>query len=146
MIRNPFGKLNVEQVASDDEKIKNDDKIEDVHQVEDIKKKIKPVNEKILEDEQGFDVPKKGRKSPEESLVMPSHKVPYMYKDDVVHTKKGRMFDKHSGTGRGKEVAKGGAGGHYTWGDNLKTISLEVTKHLNDPSIEGENEEESKDY
>ncbi len=28
-----------------------------------------------------------------------------------------RMFDRHSGTGRGREISKGGAGGKTTWGD-----------------------------
>lgn len=29
-----------------------------------------------------------------------------------------REFERHSGTGRGREIAKGGAGGKYTWGNN----------------------------
>jgi hypothetical protein len=34
-----------------------------------------------------------------------------------------RQFDRHSGTGRGREVAKGGAGGKTVWGDNTEFIA-----------------------
>ena len=34
-----------------------------------------------------------------------------------------RQFDRHSGTGRGKEIAKNGAGGKFTWGTNPKNIA-----------------------
>jgi len=36
-----------------------------------------------------------------------------------------RQFERQSGTGRGKEVSKGGAGGHHTWGANPKNIAKE---------------------
>jgi len=36
-----------------------------------------------------------------------------------------RQFERHSGTGRGKEVSKGGAGGQHTWGTNPKNIAKE---------------------
>lgn len=34
-----------------------------------------------------------------------------------------RQFERHSGTGRGKEIAKNGAGGKTVWGDNLEYIA-----------------------
>lgn len=40
-----------------------------------------------------------------------------------------RVYDRHSGTGRGKEISKGGAGGHHTWGMNPHEIAREAEKH-----------------
>jgi hypothetical protein len=37
-----------------------------------------------------------------------------------------RQFDKQSGTGFGKEIKKGGAGGHHTWGDNPKNLARDT--------------------
>ena len=34
-----------------------------------------------------------------------------------------RQFERHSGTGRGKEISKNGAGGKHTWGTNPKNIA-----------------------
>ena len=45
---------------------------------------------------------------------------------------RGRRFDRQSGTGRGKEVAKGGAGGKGTWGDNSKNIARDFEKNNDD--------------
>jgi len=42
-----------------------------------------------------------------------------------------RVFDKQSGTGRGKEIAKGGAGGKHTWGADSKTISRKADEEYN---------------
>lgn len=39
-----------------------------------------------------------------------------------------RLYDKHSGTGRGKEVAKNGAGGKTVWGDNTEYIAKQSLK------------------
>merc|ERR1711976_755886 len=36
-----------------------------------------------------------------------------------------RQFDKQSGTGRGKEISKNGAGGKGTWGTNPKSVARE---------------------
>merc|ERR1711976_143996 len=36
-----------------------------------------------------------------------------------------RQFDKQSGTGRGKEISKNGAGGKGTWGTNPKNVARE---------------------
>jgi plasminogen activator inhibitor 1 RNA-binding protein len=37
-----------------------------------------------------------------------------------------RQFDRHSGTGRGKEVAKNGAGGKTVWGDNPEYVAKQA--------------------
>merc|ERR1712032_500232 len=39
-----------------------------------------------------------------------------------------RQFEKHSGTGRGRETAKNGAGGKTVWGDNPEQIARQA-KH-----------------
>ena len=43
-----------------------------------------------------------------------------------------REYIRHSGTGRGKEVAKGGAGGRGTWGDNPKKIARNYERNNDD--------------
>ncbi|MCQ2817952.1 MAG: hypothetical protein MJ252_11865 [archaeon] len=39
---------------------------------------------------------------------------------------KKREHDRHSGTGRGKEISKGGAGGKFTWGEGKKNLEKEA--------------------
>jgi len=39
-----------------------------------------------------------------------------------------RQFERQSGTGRGKEVAKNGAGGKTVWGDNTEFIAKQSMK------------------
>lgn len=46
-----------------------------------------------------------------------------------------REFERHSGTGRGKEISKGGAGGKYTWGDNPKNIKEEAYDYTDNNGI-----------
>jgi len=41
-----------------------------------------------------------------------------------------RQFDKHSGTGRGKEISKQGSGGKGTWGTNTKTLAKEGERNF----------------
>lgn len=158
MTTNPFGKLDIRRGYSDDENVNRENikNLLDPIETDDRKKrKVRPNTEELQAEDQGFEmVNKKGKikQSPftteepisKELSNKSIHKVPYMYRQDVVHTKSGkRLYDRHSGTGRGKEVAKGGAGGLHTWGDNPKAIALESTKHLNDPSLEGADEEAS---
>ena len=45
---------------------------------------------------------------------------------------RGRKFDRQSGTGRGKEIAKGGAGGKYTWDDNPKKVARDFENNNDD--------------
>lgn len=40
-----------------------------------------------------------------------------------------RVFDRHSGTGRGKEVKKEGAGGKYTWGNQGKNAQRDIVDY-----------------
>lgn len=58
--------------------------------------------------------------------------------------KEQRAKDRESGTGRGKEVAKHGAGGKFTWGspgmDDAKPV--EVSK--GDPNFDEDADAESK--
>ena len=39
-----------------------------------------------------------------------------------------RQYEKHSGTGRGKETSKNGAGGNGTWGNNPEQIARQARK------------------
>lgn len=43
-----------------------------------------------------------------------------------------RQFDRQSGTGRGKEIAKGGAGGKHTWGANPKNVARDESSNYDD--------------
>ena len=43
-----------------------------------------------------------------------------------------RQYEKHSGTGRGKESAKGGAGGKTVWGDNPEQIARQARSGTRD--------------
>jgi hypothetical protein len=52
----------------------------------------------------------------------------YLERNDKARPGK-RQFERHSGTGRGKEISKGGAGGGHTWGTNPKNIARETTKN-----------------
>ena len=41
---------------------------------------------------------------------------------------KNKVYDKKSGTGRGKEISKGGAGGKFTWGTGDKQVEQELNE------------------
>ena len=43
-----------------------------------------------------------------------------------------RIFDRHSGTGRGREVSKQGAGGKTTWGDAQQLAQEEATDYMDE--------------
>ena len=45
---------------------------------------------------------------------------------------RGRRFDRHSGTGRGREIAKDGAGGKYTWDNNPEKIARDYENNDDD--------------
>jgi hypothetical protein len=49
-----------------------------------------------------------------------------------------RVFDRKSGTGRGKEISKGGAGGKHTWGMNPEVIAKEYVKHVDVKELENQ--------
>jgi hypothetical protein len=106
------------------------------------KKKVRPEAKKaeetqVLEEEfdQGFTTVKKS-KAPTKSSVSQEEALPeskekhsknkgaYQERNFKVAPGK-RDYDRRSGTGRGKEISKGGAGGKHTWGANPKNIVRE---------------------
>ena len=94
------------------------------------------MEETLQDDEEGFEiVMKKGPTKPkaavtEEEPTKRGHEAPKKFKklahgvvkDNEFNTEK-RLYERHSGTGRGKEISKGGAGGKHTWGNNPKNIA-----------------------
>ena len=154
---NPFEKLNVKRDESDDDeegefqKVKGKAKNVPIG-LEQKKKKSRPVEKVQDEDNEGFEeVPNKMRKKKpvnddeEEEVKGGEHKkrkgINYQTVEDKEYRtkdkpKRGRQFDRHSGTGRGKEIAKGGAGGKGTWGENPKNIARDFEN----------NNEENDDY
>ncbi len=148
---NPFDKLNVKREEDDDEQgefeqVKGKEKNVPFG-IEQKKKKVRP-KEKVEEgNEEGFEeVPNKIKKrrpenEDEEESKGGEHKKrrginyntaeekDYRLKDKPT---RGRKFDRHSGTGRGKEVSKGGAGGKGTWGDNPKNIAKDFEDNNDD--------------
>ena len=153
---NPFEKLHVKREESDDDdqgefqKVKGKEKNVPIG-LEHKKKKNRPVEKVQDDDNEGFEeVPNKMKKKrpvndeEEEEAKGGEHKkrkgINYQTVEDKEYRtkdkpKRGRQFDRHSGTGRGKEIAKGGAGGKGTWGENPKNIARDF-----------ENNEEYDDY
>lgn len=105
------------------------------------KKKVRPEEKKKVEEvqpeeEEGFEVvnkkkpvPKRAQNEGEESV--PEEKVKkhhlknkgaYAERNNKVPAGK-RQFERHSGTGRGREIAKNGAGGKHTWGTNPRNVA-----------------------
>lgn len=149
---NPFEKLNVKRDVDDDDdqgeftKVKPKDKNVPVG-LEQKKKKPRPVEKVEDAGEEGFtEVSKKVKKhrpenDEDEEAKGGEHKKrkginyntaeekDYRLKDKP---RRGRQFDKHSGTGRGKEIAKGGAGGKGTWGENPKNIARDFENDNDD--------------
>lgn len=98
-------------------------------------KKIRPI-EKVSENkishqsqgeiskaskDEGFQEVKKLKRPDTVKLDLPGRNMSTNFKEDArdkfyYRPKMGKaLYDRHSGTGRGTEVAKGGAGGKYTW-------------------------------
>lgn len=147
---NPFDKLNVKRDDDDDEQgefeqVKGKEK--NVPIGIEKKKKVRP-KEKVEEgNDEGFEeVPNKIKKrrpadEDEEESKGGEHKKrrginyntaeekDYRLRDKPI---RGRKFDRQSGTGRGKEVSKGGAGGKGTWGDNPKNIAKDFEDNNDD--------------
>jgi hypothetical protein len=114
------------------------------------KKKVRPEEKKKLEevqpeDEEGFSVVKKKVptrprvQAEEEETTGKTEEKPKKFKKlDPQYVKENkfnsekRVFDRHSGTGRGKEISKGGAGGKHTWGNNPKNVAREYPDYNND--------------
>ena len=148
---NPFDKLNVKREEEEDEE-------QEFHQVkgkeknvpygiEQKKKKVRPkeVEKGEEEGEEGFEeVPSKTKKRREENAEETEEKqhkkrrgVNFNTAEEREHRlqdkpRRGRQYDRQSGTGRGKEIAKGGAGGKGTWGDNPKNIAKNYENYNDD--------------
>ena len=150
MSNNPFEKLNIKRDEGEDDEqgefqpVKGKDKNVPVGLEK--KKKSRPV-EKVEndKDDEGFtEVSKKVRKhrpEEEDKEETKEHKkrkgINYKTSEEEEHRqkdkpKRGRQFDRQSGTGRGKEISKGGAGGKGTWGENPKNIARDFENNNDD--------------
>ena len=154
---NPFEKLHVKRDKDDDEEQDNFEEVKAKDKnvplgIGQKKKKVRP-KEKAPEEEEGdegFQEVKKGTKKnkgqdEEEEGTGNEHKkrrgINYHTNEEREYREnkkpsRGRKFDRQSGTGRGKEVAKGGAGGKYTWNDNPKNIAKDFENYNDDDYFE----------
>jgi hypothetical protein len=138
MSHNPFGKLTIRRDDDDEETVKQVPTVNTTVQQEAKKKKVRPEENKkeVIqhkeESEEGFEVVGKAkgqkvRKANDEEGQQfdqkerkPKNKGAFQ---DKPPREGKRQFERQSGTGRGKEISKGGAGGHHTWGSNPKQIA-----------------------
>ena len=153
-LSNPFEKLNIKRDIEEEDdgqgefqKVKGKDKNLPIG-IEQKKRKTRPKENVEANDEEGFEeVGNKAKKKrpvndeEDEGFEGGEHKkrkginygtaekTEYRTKDKP---KRGRQFDRQSGTGRGKEIAKGGAGGKGTWGENPKAIAREYEDNNDD--------------
>jgi len=137
---NPFNKLKVQREEDEDHTNTSTQKVQKKEEPAKKTKQRPPEQKEIKEeqDDHGFEEvgktqTKKQRYNDESNVdsIKPSAKV-----DNPRHHKKyegavrvgsnQRAFDKHSGTGRGKEVKKEGAGGKGTWGNQEKSAPREI--------------------
>lgn len=138
--KNPFGQLNIRR--DDDDEVERKPAQVQVAQApaQEHKKKVRPEERKPQEqhqdnDTEGFSEVKKSKVAARpKPAIEESHdtkkekhiknKGAFNPKNDKVAPGK-RQFERQSGTGRGKEIAKNGAGGKHTWGTNPKNIARE---------------------
>ena len=152
--KNPFGQLRVVDRDEDEEVAQKVSKttpaatlFSNAQTEQKKKKKVRPDEKKqseehpVQESTEGFQVVRKNKQKPrtfepvkegdfedKKSINPKVHK--YVYHDRTANFRPGkRIFERHSGTGRGKEIAKGGAGGNFIWGDNTEMIANQVLKH-----------------
>ena len=131
-MNNPFEKLKVIRDKDDEEdefqEVKGKEKSLPVG-IEQKKRKVRP---KENQQEEGFKEFRKNKKNiqsnnEEEGAKGGEHKkrqgINYGEYKERQKPRRGRQYERQSGTGRGKEIAKGGAGGKGTWGDNPKNIA-----------------------
>ena len=160
MSKNPFGQLVVRRDDDEDETNFTNAKPSTTtstgplftqNQADKKKKKVRPeenkkeTSEYREENNEGFEeikkrAPRNKQSNEDETQVDPKARKPknkgaYLDRNDKPLRDGKRQFDRQSGTGRGKEIAKGGAGGHHTWGNNSKAIAREASKQV-----------ETKDY
>jgi hypothetical protein len=120
-----------------------------VQPAEQKKKKVRPekkedvIQHKVAEDNEGFEVV--GKKVHNKPRLIPIDENPSNDFKKEKHIKnKGaydprnkpvvagkREFERHSGTGRGKEISKQGAGGKHTWGTNTNTVAKREEEEFN---------------
>jgi len=129
-----------------------------VSQTEEKKKKKRPEEKKVNDtpkDEEpmdGSEVVKKNKPKPKnyqntETTEEPQkehvrkNKGAYLEKNEKVKPGK-RQFERHSGTGRGKEISKQGDGGKGTWGTNTKSLAKHEEKN---PGYDDESYNRSED-
>jgi hypothetical protein len=141
MSNNPFGKLTVRRDDDEEEVKQVQTTTTTVQQADAKKKKVRPEENKPVvvqhkeENNEGFETvgkvktqkPRRAENNDEEKQIDPKDRKPKnkgAYANKPVREGK-RQFERHSGTGRGKEIAKNGAGGHHTWGTNPKQIAKE---------------------
>ena len=156
-LSNPFGKMKIERDSDDEEddfqKVKSNKPSQQLFVSQETKKKKKrPENTENqgpkIEEEEGFEEvskhkpQRKKQKGEEGDDFNPSKQNHYIQKEGPKYyppknKKPGkREFERKSGTGRGKEVSKGGAGGKGTWGDNPKEISRKYEKNYDEYFID----------
>jgi hypothetical protein len=135
---NPFNKLKVQRDEEEDFTVVQSKAAAQKKVVDDTKKpKQRPKEEKTEDDNEGFEVVGKvskkqpryqGEQTEEEKKPKAREEVKHHHKHDGVVRVSGnqRPFDRHSGTGRGKEVSKQGAGGKGTWGNQEKSAKREI--------------------
>lgn len=160
--KNPFGQLTVRRDEEDEEHLQQNQvkastatPLFSTTDQANKKKKVRPDEKKVSEetsninsnynDDTGFEVvgqKKKGqnrqRTNQDEDQninVKPrfheKNQGSYLPRNEKVAPGK-RQFERQSGTGRGKEIKKGGAGGHHTWGNNAKVLAKEYEKREGD--------------
>ena len=152
--RNPFGNLTINRDDDDDQDFvkvtpKNSTSASNFtsHTEMKKKKKVRP-EEKVKTEEyvetsnEGFEVVGKIKKPytaqnvAEEGEEQKKNNKEKRAKGQDHHEKKQfnkarpekRQYERHSGTGRGKESAKNGAGGKTVWGDNPEQIARQAKK------------------
>ena len=145
--KNPFGNLNVNREDDDDDdmvKVTRKNSLSaSTHQSHtEMKKKKKVRPEEKVEKEnttqvsEGFEVVGKVNKKPytpkntneegeevKKDYKKRDHKTSHKDKEFNKNRPEKRQYEKHSGTGRGRETAKNGAGGKTVWGDNPEQIA-----------------------
>jgi hypothetical protein len=152
--KNPFGNLNINRQDDDDEEMvkvtpKTTTSASQFTNVSDMKKKKKVRPEEKREKEtvqqqqqqeisEGFEVVGKTTKRPYTAKTNAEEGEDS--KKENRKSQKGiglerafnktrpqkRQYERHSGTGRGKETAKGGAGAKTVWGDNPDQIARQA--------------------
>ena len=131
---NPFEKLHVRHDKEDDEQgefeqVKAKDKNVPFG-IEQKKKKVRPKEKVEDEGNEGFEevknrtTKKRPQNGEDEEVKGKDHSkrrgINFNTNEERQYREskrqgRGRKFDRQSGTGRGKEIAKGGAGGKFTW-------------------------------